>query len=61
MKFRPKHKITVFDKIFGILLIAALVIAIILNKPVIIAWAIIISILIINIRDYVRRKTNNMR
>ena len=56
MKFRPKYKFTVFDKIFGMLLILAFVMSIVLNKPIILSWITLAALAGTYIRDYIRKK-----
>jgi hypothetical protein len=56
MNFRLKHRITVPDKIFITLILASFVIGTILNEPKVIALLIIVSLVSVNIRDYIRKK-----
>ena len=57
---RPKHKMTIVDKILGVLLIIAAIISIILDEPKIFAWIIVVSLVHVNIREYYSKKNKEL-
>jgi hypothetical protein len=60
MKFlRPEHKITIVDWIFITLIIVAIAAAILLNETKIIAVVIVISLISVNVRDYIKKRRKN--
>lgn len=54
-----RKKLTIIHYVFIVLVIGALVVYLLLNKPVIIAFVILITLISANIRDYVRKKIIN--